>query len=719
MRIPIVSAAVLLLTLSSCSGPGPRERGQRALAAGRHERAVALLRQAMAEEDDLRKDPEFRQSLRRAYRGAAATRYRKALEAADAGRLDEARTHLARALQYEPDHNRARRAMAWIEDRSPPPDVEARRFYREATRHIDAHRWAEALAAFDAALTRAEGHVPARVARHDVRATIRRVNGLVDEARQLAGQKKIDRAEEVLGDALGIWPDSGEARELLERVARSQRHADDLFARARVLADRGQFDEAIASAADALAIAPFRKAPGRFIDEVKRRAAEATVAEARRAAEAGRLREAIGDYRAALRYAPTHDDARRELATTHVHLARRLLEQADRPGAALLQLHAAADIRTTDEIEVLIDRARRESIAPYATAVAVAEAGPVSANLLKALRTSLSARATSFVRHVPADAEAAWRVRLAGNEPRLRAEPVSTDTRTHRYTIHEEVPNPEVDDLLEDLDDTLEEIERLHHTNCVHCHGRGRLACPTCSGAGHLRCTQCGGQGRILVGGAWRPCGHCGGRGTIGCNYCGRGGALDRGWVTCSHCAGRGRGVAADDYRLRTRRRRLDRIRARLHAEPRTVMRPVPARVAYTVTTWRKIASVSGDLKLSSPAGEAVVNRAIDTTAHADDTTIENPRPDIGLRPDPLTLPEDAVLRARAVDRLARQAAKGAMEAIAESIARAIAEEMAKARQTDSAEDLLETRVAAALLESTTNPARGEQMLRALMGTGR
>ncbi|MFW6107584.1 MAG: tetratricopeptide repeat protein, partial [bacterium] len=192
------------------------EDGQRLAAEDRWDEALARFGDALEHDPLLH---EARRALKDARGEASRMHHRRALRFADEGRLNEAIRELKKALEIDPENPDARDALDSVEQKKRKNLNRADELYGKAKQVMAARRWEKAGAALERVLEENSNHVPARVDRHKVQATIRDAEATADEAEALLDEKRLDRARDRISGALDVWPSFARARNLLARAS--------------------------------------------------------------------------------------------------------------------------------------------------------------------------------------------------------------------------------------------------------------------------------------------------------------------------------------------------------------------------------------------------------------------------------------------------------------------------------------------------------------------
>lgn len=165
--------------------------------------------------------PAAQAGLTRAHLQAATANHRRALVAADEGRLDRARSELAEALQHAPDHAEAAEALASLTR----PHAATPPTFRAGQQHADAQAWDEALAAYRQSVAASPNFLPARAA---IPATLdAAAQDTLDQARSLLAQQRFADAEQTALRLTGYRPAHPEFQPMLGDIDLAR--GDDAF----------------------------------------------------------------------------------------------------------------------------------------------------------------------------------------------------------------------------------------------------------------------------------------------------------------------------------------------------------------------------------------------------------------------------------------------------------------------------------------------------------
>jgi len=516
------------------------------------------------------------------------------------------------------------------------------------------------------------------------------------EGKWLLVQKRLDEAIERLETALAIAPDDMATREMLQeaRAARAEAQAHYDVAEAHFRQQR--WDEAAGEIGEAKRLFPKFVEADKLLDRVHRAAADAACASAREALGAGRVRDAEAAFRAALGYVADLVEARRGLAAIASDRAETAVAR-QQWGAALLWAREAADYAPNqpgyaDRVEGL--RARVDERVRFGLGLEYLGEGAPSADtadLLDAVRGRVGREAPAFVTApVAPGAQAAFiadvevvRLEVAGRLDR-------TENRIHAYRERREEPNPDYVRLRDLLDAAVRDLEVLvadYNTPCALCSGMGWVLCPACHGLGlhvHPPCPICSAGARP-------------------------------GYVVCSRCGGSGRWstvTATDVYR---QQRVVRQLQDQLARTPLVIVRDLPAEWPYTVEYHEKTGTLEASLKVRrADTGALVYTDAVRSHRQDLDTAIQNANTGVGLSPDPLELPADAVVRRSVLEEAAQGAASKILAAVVGLRAAEVREEADRLLAQGKRAEGVERGVDAAVLLAAVDPLAADVQMRDL-----
>lgn len=686
---------VAVVGLAGCLAPNYRERGVHYLQAGQPAQAVRQFEQAMSRQPELTADPVFVANYRRARalaahqqaeaaaqagdwqraidalqeattlfpeepsfaqahsrisRQAARDLFDRALSAADNGRRQETTELLQEALRFDPAHDQAQEALTAKE-----PPRRQRDDLRQAQDALQQRRWPQARELLQQVVRRAPTFVTARFLLHDAQAAEDEARRLLGQGQTALRQRHLAEARAAFSQGLQKWPELPGAASLLADVEADLAAVEQNLAQAEQLAAKEQYDDALALVKEARDLAPHQSAALRLQEQLIDRAAAACVRQAQTALEQAKLGEARQLYRRALTIKPSYEPARRGLASADAAAARQAA-RADRPGEAWLWYYRAnqqlQDAPYASEQQVL---ARQVQAATAMPAVLQVSPGPGQLAVPTAhLEAAMQSRLTQLppvINLQPAPSAERQRLTITASLRQSESERqlLRNEARTHPYTVEEQVPNPELPRLQFRLTQAERELERLkrdYERRCRHCDGSGQLTCPTCHGTNTITCTTCNGSGKLAGGAA---CRHCRGDGNVTCRQC-RDGRL-----RCRRCQGTGRDTQVTPHQIRRQEREVARAQEAYDQAPSTTSQPKTAYWPYRLKTYQRASNLAVHLQIldhRDPRRPRIDTLYPFERTHQD-TTVDNPNPEIGLPINLLDLPSEATARDQLIDEAA------------------------------------------------------------------
>jgi hypothetical protein len=130
----------------------------------------------------------------------------------------------------------------------------------------------------------------------------------------------------------------------------------------------------------------------------------------------------------------------------------------------------------------------------------------------------------------------------------------------------------------------------------------------------------------------------------------------------------------------------------------------------YTIQTHARTGRLTASYFFAGPGSDPVntIGSTVTVQESDADAVVLNPRPELGLAEDPLTLIDDATLRSRLLDAAAEQLADRLSDAALE---RRVAAVEARADETTDAEAARQLRLAGALLLRSSDPYQADRRL--------
>jgi tetratricopeptide (TPR) repeat protein len=519
------------------------------------------------------------------------------------------------------------------------------------------------------------------------------------DGRFLLMQGRLDEAVQKLQTALSLYPDQPEAKDLLAQALAKRAEAQQHFDQAGKLAQAGKWDEAILEINAATGVYPAYKQAKDLGQDIRRRAANATVVAATAMLGKGNLPGAEDAFRRALEYVPDFAPALEGIGRADFERAK-AAEAQGRWGAALAWVTEAIDFAPKKAEYADLAGAMRARVLERVR-FAIAKGPPRPATEVVSAATAVLEEKTwqrlgrsrpefLVVAGDPAfTGAAAYLVALDATEPQVRGGLARTEQRTFRYTIKREEPNPDYANMRDQLNRARDYLTQLRADY--------DQPCPYCGGGGVLLCRACGGTGTI-IGPPPGPCPYCnmpGGR---------------PGYVRCPRCGGTGHYSRVSYTELRRAEQEVARLQDLLLRTPPMVTRTLPADWAYSLEYHEKSGVMEFTLRiLSAERGRNVVADTIRRDKRYEDALLQNANPAIGLAADPLKLPADVEVRATILDDAAAEAANRIVAATAAARAAERQAESQKLFSEGHVPEAIEADADAAILKEAG--ARGQGMV--------
>ncbi len=559
-------------------------------------------------------------------REAGQERYRRALAAADLGAMDAAGEHLRIAFAHDPVNDAVLAALASLQVETLPANTAGLDAFRRGASQAGELRWSQAAGAYREAITLNPNLLPARAELATAQAQLAESRQLADSGAARVRESRISVAVPLLEQALEVWPYNQPARELLTHAQSALALANSSFNDAVGAAEQSDWDAAIAAADAGLVVDKSHPQLRELRPQLSTRAANDYTRRAAAHLEVEDYEGARDDYLRALDYKHPHAPAQRGLAGVYYAMGERL-EQQGRPGAALLHYHRGQTYMATAEISQGQTRAYRAVRQRNGMTLGIA-VGETPEGL------AVSSGRLSDALHRAAARHERSGLALTQDEPRfalttevtgawIEENRTGATTRTHNYTVDEPRPNPRYHALVDDIDDLRIEIDRLeadYHSHVGRNHGHHRHDGGDVVGDRH-------GHGREIS---------------------------DR----------EARHLNQLLSRINRSKRDMDRLYAQLRRTPREVLVAIPYTANYTIETYTKTGGVTVDARLiDTQTGETIESFTVSGEATHRDTTVPNPRPEIGIQSDPLSLPDDGQVAHEVAADAARSATSRAIEA--------------------------------------------------------
>jgi tetratricopeptide (TPR) repeat protein len=611
------------------------------------------------------------------------------------------------ALRLDPQSTVPRRAL----DTLGPDGVGVGEVFDHALQLMDTRRWQEASDVLSSVIRETPGHLPARVARHRAEQRLAEARQAYGRGQKLLQQTDLAEAEAAFRDALGIWPFYAEAVADLEQTRSAIAAADRECDRAQALLERGEWDQAILISGGVLDSFRSCVRAAALLESARVGAADSWVRAGESALATGDWDGADTAFLRALTYVPEHTTALSGYASVPYRRGELALAQG-RPGAAWAWFRWSLERHPLPEVRQALGRVEERLRARAGLTVSVLSQqsgegieGGVSATFRQLLVSRLRSALPGAVEVVDASA-GHYTVGFALGEIRIEQEQTGVESDSYPYTVFHLVPNPELPrlrDLLIHAEHRLVFLEERYRSVCDACGGRGWRRCERCRGEGRLRCSHCRGTGTLGEGAERGPCPHCRGTGFVGCPDC-RDGRVD-----CRHCGGTGRGSDVSRHDVDRQRTEVRRLRRAFESEPDMIEVGEPAYWPYRIEHYRKQGTGVAVVRLLGADGGELGRCGPDSLVVAEDSVIDGANSEIGLAPDPLTLPSNDEMLAQVLLDLAGKSSAGMATEIRSAAARAAYSEADRAdvpEPTEALADLLFTLRWAAPGDSAAAEAR-------------
>lgn len=642
---------------------------------GRYEAAARKLHESLSY------DPRFVPSMEllSVVNGEAAReRYRRALTAADLGAMDAAGEHLRVAFAHDPADDAVVAALASLRIETLPANTAGLDVFRRGAAQAGELRWSAAAGSYQEAIALNANLLPARAELAAAQAQLAESRQLADSGAARVRESRISVAVPLLEQSLAVWPYNQPAAELLTHAQGALALANSSFNDAVSAAEQSDWDAAIAAADAGLIVDKSHPQLRELRPQLATRAANDYTRRAAAHLEVEDYEGARADYLRALDYKHPHAPAQRGLAGVYYAMGERL-EQQGRHGAALLHFNRGQRYMATAEIAQGQTRALRTLRSNNGMSLGIAVGDTPDGLAVSAGRLS-DALNRAAARHERSG------LALTNDQPRfsltteitgawIEERRTGADTRTHRYTVDEPRPNPTYHALVEDIDHLRIAIDRLeadYHSHVGRNHGHHRHEGGDTIGGGH---GSHGGHERELS---------------------------DR----------EARHLNQLLYNINRRKRDIDRLYSQLRRTPREILVPVAYTADYTIETYTKTGGVTVNARLiDTQTGEVVESFTVSGEAMHRDTTIPNPRPEIGIQPNPLSLPDDSQVASEVAADAARSATSRAVEAAVMSVLDQLRASATALRENGDEAAALEAEVAAGILVGMVDSEASSRVL--------
>ena len=662
------------------------EEGQALASKGQWDQAVGRF------SDSLKIDPEFskaRTALRYARQQAAIVHHKEAISNADNGNLRGASSELRLALQMDPNNTDVQTALGSLGATRTSPAQNAYELAKEMQKE---RKWLRAAEVLSEAVKQHPNDILCRVELYGSRRQLEQAKKLRTEGIQLGRERRLDKAMATLVQAKGIWPFIEQVDEPLAKARAERDQAEEFYRQATALAEKSDWPAVIEKAQAGLAVFPFHEGIIAVLAQAKHQTAQKHLQEGRSLLKEGQSPEADRAFYKALEYVPDMSQAQQGVAEIAFQRGSKA-EQAGLWGEALVWYTEAIDHHDTDQYQRQ-KAAMREKIVErigYSLAVEVTDGhrrvSADAATLQSKVLDIIARKSPEYLWAESGHEHGSWgdyQASLDIREFDVDSRIIRSDNRVHNYTIYQDVPNPEIPRILGRLESARQRLRRMRHQvnqPCYACQGKGKVKCSACSGKGKSDCPRCHGSGQ----------------------------------VNCGKCRGSGRNPDVDHKDVRRQERKVQGLEGELRRTPSTISQGFRAQWPYTVEHHEKKGVTEVGISIADTSTAEVFHRdAIGKRDEHRDSTIQNPNPSIGLKPNDLNLPADAEVRRRLMDQIALQGSSRVLKAV---INKRIAETHAKIdhlRQEQKDAQALEAEADLASLLGARDPKAAAEIINRL-----
>ncbi len=620
-------------------------------------------------------DPTFEDAKTRlatVKKDASADFHARAIKSADAGKLDEAKQFVKRAVELDTANTDARDASDSINNVDSARLIDANGFYKTALEQTAQKHWEQADGTLTAAIKASPNHIPARVLKYECQGNMNKANALFNEGDQLLSQKQLDQSIAKFTAAMDIWPYHPNATNKLADAKALRSRAEDLYQQAVKLAEDKDWDQAAAIAKLSVDIFPYHSDSPALLARANQHAAAAHYEAGNGLLDKGKFDDAEKEYRRALQYQPDMLAAKEGIAMVDGGRGDKEA-QAGNWGSALLWYIEAQEYSTNQKYKDAYARAHDAVVKRISFNLLVkinqpTETPSVTTQELSAKLTPALAKRKSDYITIGAQKAVDYEVSLVSKTIKIDTTITGSEEKLYDYKIDQTVPNPEVarlETLIRDARRDLEYAENHRYERCSHCNGTGRFSRDS-------DCTWCDGTGRVEV---------------------------------------------VSDRDLRDKRQYIRDLRDQLQNTPATVVVQEPAQWKYILKSFRKTGELGGLLTVRDAAGKSLGDFDLKSASENTDTTIEGANPNIGLAEKPLSLPDDATVRDQLVEKLADAAAQTMLVQAVKARTDAIKAEADKLTQAGKTAEALEKKVDMLLLAEMFDAAAVQTALKQLQGS--
>lgn len=625
-------------------------------------------------------DPEFSDAkirLAKVKKEASTDFHTKALAAADQGKLDEAKQHIKRAVELDNTNTDARDASDSANNIANARLTTANTLYEEALQSTARKHWGQAGGTLAAALQANSNHIPAHVLQYQCKAKINEADGIFNQGVTLLGQKRLDKSIAKFDAAIGVWPSHPNATTKLNNAKALRKRAEDLYNQAVKLADDKKWDQAVAIAKMGVDIYPYHGQSPALLAKAKQHAAAAHYEVANGLLDKSRFDDAEKEYRRALQYQPDMLAAKDGVALVNSKRGDKEV-QAGNWGSALLWYIEAQDYSTSQKYKNSYARAHAAVTQRIGFNLLVKINPPqenpsITVQELNAkLSPALGKRKTGYI-SFGAQKAADYEISITPKLITINTAITGTENKLHAYKIEQQAANPEIQRLETLIRDARRDLERAEDNR-------------------YRRCTHCRGTGRVTS---------------------------NNQQVACSRCNGTGRVIAISDHEINRKRRHVRDLRNELRNTPATVIVLVPAQWKYILKGYHKTGELGGHMAIKDAAGKSVGAFTLKSSSNYTDTTIEGANPAIGLEQNPLSLPDDATIRSRMIEKIADVAAEKMISEVVKARIAATGTDRDKLTQAGKTAEALEKKVDILLLAEAFDAAAAQKSLKQLQSSRR
>ncbi len=665
MRVVFTALIVAMALLAACEAQEHRQLADTALNAGRPGEAVHHYREALRADPGLANRPAFAENYRLAQRDQALSTARDAVRQQN---WFGAVTEYRRALELDPDHTGA--SMQLTRVRAAAAD----HYHQQALDHADHARLDRAREAINASLQFDPDHPAANAALNSFKQPDPAVaQAMEDITRTWRQDKRVERTTRLLDELIEVDRDFLPARAARFTARAQLEQARRLLRQAAAQADTGLLEAALGDARRSRDIWPHNPELGPLVERIEReRAAAQQLADlAHEELQAGQLDKAQHHFAAALERQADLAAARAGMA----QVARTHLAQAERDnhwGRALVWRMAVREYDVGSSDGPALRQARRRLLggagadllidARVLDADGAAFASDLAAELRRRTGETLIVNPSRVVTDRPR-----YRVRIADVDFHADRQLVRTRQLEQPYQDERTVPNEKLDDLRRSLrlERELEQtLRRQALTDRELWESRRDALGPNPTDAEKWHVYQLHER-------------------------------MQRSWE-----------------RYKDQLHAVEDIVRALESEPLTLTQTVERRWPYNEYTYRLTARVEARGELLDAAADRVIHTiAVDKSFSADDTTIDSPRPSIGLHADPLSLPSSASVRRTLMPKAVAEAADAVRRAALRAQVAHLHDRGRTHASAGRTEQALDARIAAALLTEQLDPAAGRKAL--------